>query len=58
MACPPEDSGGVRAYGEFVTAMVDTAHPEHAAVVEWFGGPFDPAKFIISDVNAQLRFVR
>ena len=41
--CPPEDVGGFPGYEEFLDAMADTNHPEHAHLKEWHGGSFDPS---------------
>ena len=40
--CPPEDVGGFPGYEEFLDAMADPKHPEHAHLKEWYGGSFDP----------------
>jgi hypothetical protein len=40
--CPPEDVGGPWGYGEFLEAIADPDHEEHAERLEWIGGPFDP----------------
>ena len=50
-ACPPEDVGGPWGYDEFLAAMTDPAHPEHAERREWMGGPFDPAAFDLDAVE-------
>lgn len=57
-ACPPEDSGGVWGYEEFLQAIGDPGHPEHETYVEWIGGEFDPAAFDVGEVNERLRHVR
>ncbi len=44
-ACPPEDVGGVWGYEEFLEAMQNPAHPEHAALLSWVGGSWDPEHF-------------
>ena len=40
--CPPEDVGGPWAYREFLDAIADPDHKDHADRLEWVGGPFDP----------------
>ncbi len=40
--CPPEDVGGFPGYEEFLDAMANPKHPEHANLIEWYSGPFDP----------------
>ena len=42
--CPPEDCGGVHGYAEFLQAIADPKHPEHAEMRGW-AGPFDPDDF-------------
>jgi hypothetical protein len=44
-ACPPEDVGGTWGYEEFLNAIGDPSHPEHAEYVEWIGGTFDSENF-------------
>ena len=41
--CPPEDVGGAPGYENFLDAMADPNHEEHADVLEWYGGSYDPA---------------
>jgi hypothetical protein len=53
-ACPPEDVGGAPGYEEFLEALADPGHPEHADLAEWIGRPFDPRSFDIDEVNARL----
>ncbi len=40
--CPPEDVGGPWGYDEFLDALADPAHENHAETAEWIGEPFDP----------------
>ncbi len=40
--CPPEDVGGFPGYEQFLEAMADPKHPEHAHLKDWYGGNFDP----------------
>lgn len=41
-ACPPEDVGGTPGYKRFLEILADPDHPEHADLLTWAGGPFDP----------------
>ena len=43
-ACPPDDVGGTRGYGEFLDAIADPTHRQHATSLEWVGTHFDPAQ--------------
>jgi hypothetical protein len=53
-ACPPEDCGGPWGYGDFLEAIQNPRHPEHADMQEWIGGEFDPEAFDLDEVNAEL----
>lgn len=57
-ACPPEDVGGVGGYAEFLEAIADPGHDEHAEMWQWGGGPFDPKGFDVNATNAALRQLR
>ena len=57
-ACPPEDVGGIGGYAEFLAAISDPSHDEHAAMWQWSGGPFDPTGFDVNATNAALRSLR
>jgi len=46
--CPPEDVGGPWGYREFLDAIADPTHKEHAGNLKWIGGHFDPI-----DANAE-----
>lgn len=50
-ACPPDDCGGVWGYANFVEALADPKHEDHAMMMEWWGGPFDPDAFDMAAVN-------
>ena len=52
--CPPEDVGGPWGYRDFLDAIADPNHQEHAERLEWIGENFDPA---ITDVEALARAV-
>jgi len=43
--CPPEDCGGMPGYAAFLDAIADPEHPEHASMLEWSGGAYDPSVF-------------
>jgi hypothetical protein len=53
-ACPPEDVGGVSGYAEFVHAITDPSHDEHAAMRDWVGGQFDPERFDVITANDRV----
>ena len=53
-ACPPEDVGGPDGYLDFLHAVSDPKHPEHRAMIEWHGGPFDPRALNVKPINARL----
>jgi hypothetical protein len=57
-ACPPEDVGGPPGYEEFLAVMANHRHPEHAALREWYGGPFDSAAYDADAANARLARLR
>ncbi len=44
-ACPPEDCGGVHGLAEFLEAIDDPHHPEHAELLRWVGGRYSPEAF-------------
>lgn len=50
-ACPPEDCGGTRGYGHLLEVLADTTHSEHADMVDWVGGAFDPEAFDVGEIN-------
>ncbi len=50
-ACPPEDVGSPPGYAWFLEAIADPGHEEHASVLEWIGGRFDPEHFDLIDAN-------
>jgi ABC-type uncharacterized transport system substrate-binding protein len=54
LACPPEDCGGVWGYVDFLAAVQNPRHKEHAEMLEWAGGKFDPEAFDADRVNKQL----
>jgi hypothetical protein len=56
--CPPEDCGGVWGYAHLLEALQNPEDPEHAELMEWAGGPFDPAEFDTTGINAELKSLR
>jgi hypothetical protein len=57
-ACPPEDVGGPHSYGEFLDILKDSAHEEHADMVRWVGGAFDPTTFNLAGINRRLTTIK
>lgn len=57
-ACPPEDVGGPYAYPDFLETMADPAHPEHENLLDWHGGPFDPAALDSEAINRRLQRIK
>jgi hypothetical protein len=57
-ACPPEDVGGPEGYRYFLIAMADPTHAEHAELMSWIGGPFDPQAFDLGRANIALQKIR
>lgn len=57
-ACPPEDVGGYPGYAEFLEALNDPAHEEHANMLRWIGGSFDPTAFELADINERLAEIK
>jgi pRiA4b ORF-3-like protein len=53
-ACPPEDCGGAHGYQNLLEVLADTGHAEHADMVAWVGGPYDPEAFQLQLVNSAL----
>jgi hypothetical protein len=57
-ACPPEDCGGPWAYPDFVEAVSNPDHGRHEETLEWVVGEFDPERFVLEEVNNELRRMR
>ena len=58
-ACPPEDCGGIHGFDEFLDAIGNPRHPDHAERVEWAGGSYNPEAFEPAQVvfdNPQQRW--
>lgn len=52
--CPPEDVGGAEGYAEFLRAIGDPMNKEHAQLLDWCGGAFDPNAFDSEHINLEL----
>ena len=50
-ACPPEDCGGPGGYAQLLKALASPRHPDHADLVDWVGGSFDPEAFDLGELN-------
>jgi hypothetical protein len=58
-ATPPEDCGGIPGYDDFVQAMSDPNHPEHAHLAEWVGlDSWDARAFDSTEVNDRLAEIK
>jgi hypothetical protein len=57
-ACPPEDVGGAPGYAEFLEAIQDPTHDDHASLLRWVGGAFDPTAFDLTAVNQRLAEIK
>jgi hypothetical protein len=55
---PPEDCGGPPGFEAFLDAVQDADHEDHEALLEWFGGPFDPEDMNLDIVEAMLGRIR
>jgi hypothetical protein len=55
---PPEEVGGALRYADFLAAIADPAHEEHAAFREWSGGRFDPRRFDLDAANRALSKIK
>ena len=53
-ACPPEDCGGIWGYEDLLETISNVKHPEHADMLEWLGGEFDPEEFDLEQINKDL----
>ncbi len=59
LAAPIEDIGGMWGYYQFLEAIKDPNHPEHAMYVEWYGdAEIDPDAFDLDYINENLRALR
>jgi hypothetical protein len=56
-ACPPEDCGGSRGYGEYLAAIHDPKHEQHEELLGW-RGPFDSESFNAKKATKAMRQVK
>jgi hypothetical protein len=54
-ACPPEDVGGIWGYDGFLETIANPDDPEHDVMLDWIGGEFDPERFDLDEINAELK---
>ena len=50
-SCPPEDCGGVWGYQDMLRILNGPNNKEHAEMLTWVGGAFDPDHFNVNEVN-------
>ena len=51
---PPEDVGGLPGFEGFLEAIGDRRHPQHAELLEWGGGAFDPENIERREIEFDL----
>jgi hypothetical protein len=54
MACPPEGTGGVWGYDDFLDRLEDVNDPDYLDLIEKYGD-FDPTAFTVEAVNARFQ---
>ena len=54
-ACPPEDVGSTSGYAEFLKAIRNPKHEEHATFLEWVGGKLDPEAFDLYETDVAIK---
>lgn len=54
-ACPPEDCGGPWGYRHLLQAINNPTHQDHAELLEWVGGDFDPKAFDLAAVDMAVK---
>ena len=57
-ACPPEDVGSADGYAAFLEILKDPTHEDHASMLEWAGGSFDPTAFSLDEINQRLADIK
>lgn len=54
-ACPPEDSGGIYGFYNYMEIIQDPEDEEYSEIKMWLGEEYDPAAFDIHAVNNELK---
>jgi hypothetical protein len=49
------DCGGPHGYRRLLEVLARPSHPEHADLVYWLGGPFDPEAFDATAATGAMR---
>jgi hypothetical protein len=57
-ACPPENIGGPPGYELFLEILGNRDHAQHAEMMEWVGGVFDPKGFDLNRINREFKRVK
>jgi hypothetical protein len=58
LACPPEDCGGIWGYYNMLEVLKNPAHEDYEDIAGWIGGSFDPERFNLEGINAELAQMR
>ena len=53
-ACPPEDCGGPWGYVEYLEAISDPKHEQHAELLEWGDPDFDPEEVDTKELQDRM----
>ncbi|MFH1370449.1 MAG: plasmid pRiA4b ORF-3 family protein [Planctomycetota bacterium] len=57
-ACPPDDSGGIWGYYDMLEVLKNPKHKDYEETLEWMGRDFNPERFNIEAINAELAELR
>ena len=53
--CPPEDCGSIPGYQRMLEVIADPKNEEHAEMLVWLGGKYDPEEFDLFKINQKLK---
>ncbi len=56
-ACPPEDIGGPWGFADYLVALADPSHEQHAEMLEW-RGPFPAEEFSAEEATLRMQQTR